>query len=115
SSCCSAKVTSQSAPRGRLRDPPPEATASEGRAGLEPVTEHRLTGRIHRFAAVRGAARSAGGAHCCGGVQRLVRVMPAARPLLAITSAILREASSIISSPSIAAPRLPPSAEVYHS
>ena len=41
--------------------------------------------------------------------------MPAARPLAEMTSAIFRDASSIISSPSMAAPRAPPSAEVYHS
>lgn len=41
--------------------------------------------------------------------------MPAARPLPAITSAILRLASSIISSPSIAEPFLPPSSEVHQS
>jgi hypothetical protein len=41
--------------------------------------------------------------------------MPAARPFPEITSAILRLASSIISSPSIAAPRLPPASEVNHS
>jgi hypothetical protein len=42
-----------------------------------------------------------------------VRVNPAARPLPATTSAILREASSIISSPSIAEPFLPPASEVW--
>lgn len=50
-----------------------------------------------------------------GGVKVSVLLIPAARPLPAITSAIFREASSIISSPSIAAPRAPPAAEVYHS
>ena len=50
-----------------------------------------------------------------GGVKDDVRAIPAARPLPAMTSAILREASSIISSPSIAAPLAPPAAEVYHS
>ena len=43
------------------------------------------------------------------------RAIPAARPLLATTSAILRLASSIISSPSITAPRAPPAFEVCHS
>ena len=40
------------------------------------------------------------------------RLIPAARPLAATTSAIFRLASSIISSPSITAPRAPPAAEV---
>ena len=44
-----------------------------------------------------------------------VRHIPAARPLPATTSAILRDASSIISSPSITAPRIPPASEVCHS
>ena len=44
-----------------------------------------------------------------------VRCMPAARPLPAMTSAILRLASSIISSPSIAEPFLPPASEVQYS
>ncbi len=43
------------------------------------------------------------------------RCMPAARPFAAITRAILRLASSSISSPSITAPRAPPAAEVCHS
>lgn len=47
-----------------------------------------------------------------GGSNLEVRVIPAARPLAARTVAILREASSIISSPSMTAPRWPPSAEV---
>ncbi len=38
--------------------------------------------------------------------------MPAARPLPEITSAILREASSIISSPSMAEPFAPPASDV---
>ena len=41
--------------------------------------------------------------------------MPAARPLPAMTSAILAEASSIISSPSIADPLAPPASEVHQS
>jgi hypothetical protein len=41
--------------------------------------------------------------------------MPAARPLAEITSAILREASSIISSPSMTAPLAPPFSEVNQS
>ena len=41
--------------------------------------------------------------------------MPAARPLAAITRAILREASSIISSPSMADPLAPPASEVHQS
>ena len=47
-----------------------------------------------------------------GGRSVVVRVRPAARPFAAITSAILRDASSIISSPSITAPSLPPASEV---
>jgi hypothetical protein len=47
-----------------------------------------------------------------GGVKVDVRVMPAARPLPATTSAIFRDASSIISSPSTADPLAPPAAEV---
>lgn len=38
--------------------------------------------------------------------------MPAARPLPEMTRAILRLASSIISSPSIAEPFLPPASDV---
>ena len=41
--------------------------------------------------------------------------MPAARPLPAMTRAILREASSIISSPSMADPFAPPASEVHQS
>jgi hypothetical protein len=51
----------------------------------------------------------------CGGSNAEVRRMPAARPLPAITRAILRDASSIISSPSMAAPFAPPASEVYQS
>src|SRR5208282_3722297 len=51
----------------------------------------------------------------CGGSNLLVRCMPAARPLPAITRAILLEASSIISSPSMADPFAPPASEVHHS
>ncbi len=47
-----------------------------------------------------------------GGVNVVVRAMPAARPLAETTRAILRLASSIISSPSITAPRAPPAADV---
>ncbi len=47
-----------------------------------------------------------------GGVKEEVRVIPAARPFAAITNAILRDASSIISSPSITAPSFPPASEV---
>ena len=47
-------------------------------------------------------------AQASGGVNDDERDIPAARPLPAITSAILRLASSIISSPSIAEPRFPP-------
>ena len=50
-----------------------------------------------------------------GGVKDDVRSIPAARPLPAMTSAILRLASSIISSPSIAEPFLPPASEVAQS
>src|ERR1022692_1914683 len=51
----------------------------------------------------------------CGGSNFVVRCMPAARPLPAITRAILREASSIISSPSMADPLAPPASEVHQS
>jgi hypothetical protein len=47
-----------------------------------------------------------------GGVNDEVRCMPAARPLPEITSAIFRDASSIISSPSIAEPFAPPASDV---
>ncbi len=63
---------------------------------------------------VTGGGRPAG-AQLSGGVQRSVRCIPPARPLPAMTSAILRLASSIISSPIMAAPRLPPASDVYHS
>src|ERR1700730_10367645 len=51
----------------------------------------------------------------CGGSNLEVRCMPAARPLAATTRAILREASSIISSPSMADPLAPPASEVHQS
>ena len=54
----------------------------------------------------------ASGAQLWGGVQTSPRCMPAARPLPEITRAILRDASSIISSPSMTAPRAPPCSEV---
>ena len=51
-----------------------------------------------------------------GGTNRSdCRSIPAARPFAAITNAILRLASSSISSPSITAPRAPPAADVCHS
>ena len=50
-----------------------------------------------------------------GGSNFDVRSMPAARPFAEMTSAILRDASSIISSPSIAEPFLPPASDVDHS
>ena len=50
-----------------------------------------------------------------GGSKDDVRDIPAARPLAAMTSAILRDASSIISSPSITAPRMPPASDVCQS
>jgi hypothetical protein len=49
--------------------------------------------------------RREGGAQAVGGSNSLVRRRPAARPLAATTRAIFRDASSIISSPSITAPR----------
>src|SRR3954453_24024563 len=50
-----------------------------------------------------GSAGSAPeGAHSSGGLKDDVRAMPAARPLPAMTRAILRLASSILSSPKIA-------------
>ena len=51
-------------------------------------------------------------AYASGATNSFVRAMPAARPFAEITRAILRLASSIISSPSMTAPRAPPSAEV---
>src|SRR5215467_9646358 len=53
--------------------------------------------------------------HRTGGVNALVRDIPAARPLADTTSAIFRDASSIISSPSITAPTLPPASDVQYS
>src|SRR6185312_5643198 len=50
-----------------------------------------------------------------GGSNFEVRRIPAARPLAAMTRAILREASSIISSPSMAEPLAPPASEVHQS
>lgn len=49
-----------------------------------------------------------------GGVQRSVRSIPAARPLPAMTRAIFRLASSIISSPIMAEPLSPPASEVEY-
>jgi hypothetical protein len=48
-------------------------------------------------------------------VKLVVLVIPAARPFAATTSAIFRDASSIIWSPSMAAPSLPPASEVWYS
>lgn len=58
-----------------------------------------------------GTAQNEGRGYA-GGVKTWVRDIPAARPLAAMTMAILRDASSIISSPSITAPLAPPSADV---
>ena len=68
-----------------------------------------------RCSGSRRVVVSARGAHSSGGVNDDVRSMPAARPLPAMTSAILRLASSIISSPSIAEPFLPPASDVAQS
>lgn len=62
----------------------------------------------------RGAPGVGGLTQPSGGVQTSWRSMPAARPLAEITSAILREASSIISSPSMTAPLAPPCSEVKY-
>ena len=59
-----------------------------------------------------GADHAAGRVQPCGGSNFDVRTYPAARPLPAMTSAILREASSIISSPTIAEPFFPPASDV---
>ena len=56
--------------------------------------------------------RTGGAAAYCGGSNFVVRVIPAARPFAEITSAIFREASSIIYSPCITAPLAPPFSEV---
>jgi len=84
-----------------------------------PRTLDVIDGRILLDAKQQGSVRAShsrtASHHYSGGVKDCVRCIPAARPLPAITSAILREASSIISSPSIAAPRAPPAADVYHS
>ncbi len=53
--------------------------------------------------------------YACGGSNLEVRTKPAARPLPATTRAIFRDASSIISSPSIAEPFFPPASEVKYS
>ena len=67
-------------------------------------------------AALQPHASGADRRHPVGGTNRRTsRSIPAARPFAAITSAILRLASSSISSPSIAAPRAPPAADVCHS
>ena len=51
-------------------------------------------------------------ASSASGSNQTVRFIPAARPLPLTTSAILRDASSIISLPIMTAPRLPPASEV---
>jgi hypothetical protein len=53
--------------------------------------------------------------YASGGVNVWVRFIPAARPLAETTKAILRDASSIISSPSITAPFAPPAELVAQS
>ncbi len=83
------------------------------------AADHRSSGssrspRLTAAARLR-TARRIQGAHSSGGVKDDVRSMPAARPLPAMTSAILRLASSIISSPSIAEPFLPPASDVAQS
>ena len=79
--------------------------------GSTPSTPHGSTRTwpCRRSASVRPGARDV---TLAGGVHARLRVMPAARPLPATTRAILRLASSIISSPSITAPRAPPASEV---
>ena len=88
----------------RSRRAPTAAAATDRRAG------RRTAGR--RAGPTAGGGRPGPTGHSAGGVNDEVRLIPAARPLAATTSAILRDASSIISSPSITAPSLPPASEV---
>ena len=88
------------------------------RLGLPKITSGASPGSVgdhtlrRHVAGIRQPQHDGRGDQPSGGVQGLVRCMPAARPLPEITSAILRDASSIISSPIIAAPRFPPASEV---
>ncbi len=80
-----------------------------GDDGLSRRTDQRARSRPHDGSGLAASAQS------CGGSKEDVRAIPAARPLAAITTAILREASSIISSPSMTAPRMPPASDVCQS
>jgi hypothetical protein len=87
--------------------------SSHPRIGSGAVGPFRATAALSWFQPRTQALPGSGRAdHSSGGVQGFVRCMPAARPLLEITSAIFRDASSIISSPITAAPRLPPASDV---
>ncbi len=88
--------------RHHLPARPGQANAARG-GRQRPARGHPLIGRRSLW---RAGAQVAGGSN----VER--RARPAARPFAEMTSAILRDASSIISSPSIAEPLAPPAAEV---
>ena len=89
-----------------------EVTTPDGK-----TVDVRLDENFQRGGRRRATARTPTGPgttdlHSAGGSNLVVRARPAARPLPAMTSAILRDASSIISSPSMTAPRLPPASDV---
>ena len=97
------------------------AAALSGLVGLEREWRERAAGlRTHMLVGVGSALFTLISAYgfndfLIGGSNVVVRARPAARPFAETTSAILRLASSIISSPSITAPRAPPAAEVWNS
>ena len=108
---------------GKLVPPDPEplhplsATAAAAQAAT--TATHLDAGPVKAFTSRIGddgprpyATRLPPAVQLSGGVNVPVRASPAARPFAAITSAILREASSIISSPSIAEPFAPPASDV---
>jgi Diguanylate cyclase, GGDEF domain len=64
------------------------------------------------YVAKRAGGNRADAGQSSGGDHTSPRSMPAARPFPDTTSAILREASSIISSPSMTAPVAPPFSDV---
>ena len=90
-----------------------------GTSTSRPDVRRPSGGTARRATAARSGGRTVdrdpAGQESSGAFHTSVRFMPAARPLAEITSAILRDASSIISSPSMTAPLAPPFSEVKYS
>ena len=99
-----ATITLAAATIAATADPPSRAYASRS-LSLEPCCVAEPERLAYGAASPRGMVRRIA---YDGGVNDEVRTSPAARPLAATTSAILRDASSIISSPSMAEPLAPP-------